>query len=294
MRAQGTSLQHLLAGSEVRLSLRLMTGTRGLANRLRDVQVRHYAYGCVGGSSGHSIFLIMDPSQDRPLIRKDEKTRLTFLEEIRAAKISCIFISTSDRVPDHLQHFTEQTGIPLLTSAYDALLLESRLTGLLREKINHHIRVHGVLLKMFGLGVLILGDSGAGKTTAGMMLVQKGHTWIADDAVEIKKRHGKRLYARGCQSTRDLIDLKESGIRNPQSLFAGRRQADGTDLHLILEMERRREVSGRRSSEGCRGVREIMGMQIPCIQIPFFRDGDLDALKIEERVKAFIRDGGTS
>jgi HPr kinase/phosphorylase len=294
MRAQGTSLQHLLTGSEARLGLRRVIGTKGHANRLRHVQVQHYAYGSVGGSSGQDIILVMDPLKDRPLIRKDEETRLTFLEEIRAVKISCIFISTSDRVPDHLQHFTEQTGIPLLTSAYEAFLLESRLTGLLREKINHHIRMHGVLLKMFGLGVLILGDSGAGKTTAGMMLVRKGHTWIADDAVEIKKRHGQRLYARGCQSTRDLIDLKESGIRNPQSLFAGRRQADGTDLHLILEMEPRREVSGRRSSKGYRGVREIMGLQIPCIQIPFFRESDFDALKIEERVRAFIREGGTA
>jgi serine kinase of HPr protein (carbohydrate metabolism regulator) len=294
MRTRSISVQRLLAGSEVRLGLRRVICEKGYANRLRHVQVRHCIYRGVGGSSGHDIILVMDPSQDRPLTRKDEETCLIFLEEIRAAKISCIFISTSDRVPDHLQYFTEQTGIPLLTSAYDAFLLESRLMGLLRGKINHHIRVHGVLLKMFGLGVLIMGDSGAGKTTAGMMLVQKGHTWIADDVVEIKKRHGKRLYASRCQSTRDLIDLKESGIRNPQSLFAGRRQADGTDLHLILEMERRREVSGRRSLEGCQGVREIMGMQIPCIQIPFFRDGDLDALKIEERVKAFIGDGGTS
>jgi HPr kinase/phosphorylase len=294
MRVQGMSLERLLAGSEARLGLRRVIGTEGHANRLRHVQVQRYAYGRIGDSSGQNIILVMDPSQDRPLIRKDEDTRLTFLEEIRAAKISCIFISASDRVPDHLQHFTEQTGISMLTSTYDAFLLESRLVGLLREKINHHIRVHGVLLKMFGLGVLILGDSGVGKTTAGMMLVQKGHTWIADDAVEIKKKYGKRLYARGCRSTRDLIDLKESGIRNFQSLFAGRRLAQGTDLHLILEMNHRREVSGRRSSDGCRGAREIVGMHIPCIQIPFFRDGDFDALKIEERVKAFIRDGGTS
>lgn len=294
MRTQDASLQHLLAGSEARLGLLRVIGTKCPPRRLRHVRVQHYAYGSVGDSSGHDIILVMDPSRDLPLIRKDEETRLTFLEEIRAAKIACIFISASDRVPDHLQDFTEQTGIPLLTSAYDAFLLKSRLTGLLREKINHHIRVHGVLLQMFGLGVLILGDSGVGKTTAGMMLVRKGHTWIADEAVEIKKKQGKRLYARGCPATRDLIDLKESGIRNSQSLFAGCRQADGTELHLFLEMVHGREVSGGRSSEGCRGVRKIMGLQIPCIQIPCFRNGDFDAVKIEERVEAFIRDGGTA
>jgi hypothetical protein len=96
MRAQGTSLQHLLTGSEARLGLRRVIGTKGHANRLRHVQVQHYAYGSVGGSSGQDIILVMDPLKDRPLIRKDEETRLTFLEEIRAVKISCIFISTSD------------------------------------------------------------------------------------------------------------------------------------------------------------------------------------------------------
>jgi HPr kinase/phosphorylase len=294
MRAQGISVQHLLAGSEGRLGLRQVIGAKGLENRLHHVQVQHYMDGDVSGSLVHDMILIMDPAQDRPLIRKDDETCMTFLEKIKTAKIPCIFMSASEKIAEHLCHLTKPTGILLLASAHDPYVLESRLKGLLREKISHRIMVHGVLLRMFGMGVMIQGDSGVGKTTAGMMLVQKGHTWIADDAVEIEKRRGQRLYAKGCKSIRHLVDLKEFGIRDAKRLFDDHRRAAGTDLDLILDMEQRGDDLSRPDSDSFRNIREIMGMQIPCIHIPPCRDHDFDILAIEKRVAVFRRDGGTS
>ncbi|MDO9559339.1 MAG: hypothetical protein Q7I89_06590 [Syntrophales bacterium] len=293
MRARGISVQCLLAGSEDRLGLTQVMGGKGLANRLHHVRVQHHFHGGVRGPLWRHVALIMNPSRRGPLIMRDRESSLTFLEEIRAAKIPCIFICATEKIADHLRDVNEQTGIPLLTSAHDAFILESRLTGLLREKIDHRVRVHGVLLKMFGLGVLIQGDSGAGKTTAGTMLVRMGHIWIADDAIDIKKRQGKRLCARGIKSTRNLIDLKESGILNTRDIFDSRRLAEETDLHLILEMQHRSDVSSRGKMENMRAFREIMGTQVPCIRIPWTGEHAFDALEIERRVKAFGSDGGT-
>lgn len=288
MRTRNISVQHLLAGSEARLGLQRVICEKGLANRLRRVQVRRCIYGGAGGSSGHDMIPAV------ALVQRDGEPHPTFLEDIRATNISCIFVSVSEAISDGLRRFAEQAGIPLVTSTHDGLLLESRLRGLLREKIDRHIRVHGVLLKMFGLGVLIQGDSGAGKTTAGMALVRRGHTWIADDVIQINKRHGRRLHARGCKSTRDLVDLKESGIQKAQNLFTDCRLAQETDLHLVLEMKRKGGDTDRRISESERGVREIMGMQLPIIRLPSFRDADFDLSKLEERVKTFTADGGAS
>jgi len=298
MGARGISVQCLLAGSEDRLGLTQVMGGKGLANRLHHVRVQRLLGTDLksvpnhGGPLRHDVALIMNPARRSPLSMRDRESSLTFLEEIRAAKIPCIFICATERFADHLRDVNEQTGIPLLASAYDAFVLESRLTGLLREKIAHRVRVHGVLLKMFGLGVLIQGDSGAGKTTVGTMLVGMGHTWIADDAVDIKKRQGKRLCARGIKSTRNLIDLKESGILNTRNLFDSRRLAEETDLHLILEIQRRSDVSSRGNMENMRAFREIMGTQVPYIRIPWTGEHVFDALEIERRVKAFGRDGG--
>jgi HPr kinase/phosphorylase len=291
MEARGISVQRLLAGSEDRLGLTHVTGGKGLANRLHHVQVQHHFHGGVRGALLHHVVLIMNPARRCPLIMRDRESFLTFLEEIRAAKIPCIFICTTERIADHLRDINEQTGIPLLASAYDAFLLESRLTGLLREKIAHRVRVHGVLLKMFGLGVLIQGDSGAGKTTVGVMLVRMGHTWIADDAIDIQKRQGKRLCARGVKPTSNLIDLKKSGIMNIRDLFDSSRLAEETELHVILEMQCRGDASSRGNTENMRAFREIMGTQVPCIPIPWTGGHAFDALEVERRLKAFGRDG---
>ncbi len=260
---------------------------KGLENRLWDVKVRHCDYTGIGSSWGHDGIPVMIPAQ-----REEKKPRLVLLEKINPRKICCIFISASDTISHSLHHLAEHARIPLLTSTYDTFLLESRVRGLLKEKINHRVRVHGVLLKMFGRGVLIQGDSGAGKTTTGAMLVKRGHTWIADDVIGIKKKQGQRLYARGCNLTCNLIDLKESGIQEARKVFAGRRLERGTDLHLILKIKSRIEKFDRRVSANDRGIREIMETRIPCIRIPSFQDEDFDVLKIERRVKAFITDGG--
>ncbi len=291
MGSRGVSVQRLLAGSEDRLGLTQVVGRKGLVNRLHHVQVQHHFHGGVWGPLRHHVVLIMSPLRRGPLNTREWESSPTFLEKIRTAKIPCIFYCRSERIPDYLRDVNEQTGIPLLASAYDTFLLESRLTGLLRERIACHIRVHGVLLKMFGLGVLIQGDSGAGKTTVGVMMVRMGHTWIADDAIDITKRAGKRLCARGIKPTRNLIDLKESGILDTRNLFDSRRLAEETELHLVLEMQCRSDISSSGNMKNMPVFREIMGTQVPCIHIPWIKEHAFDALEIENRVRAFGKIG---
>lgn len=291
MGAHGISVQCLLAGSEDRLGLTQVMAGKGLANRLHRVRVQHHYYGDFCGSLWHHIILIMSTARRSPPGMPDRESPLTLLEAIRAAQIPCIFVCATERIANSLCDVIEPIGIPLLASAYDRFLLESRLRGVLREKIAHHVRVHGVLLKMFGLGVLIQGESGAGKTTIGAMLVQMGHTWIADDAIDIKKQ-GERLCARGVKPTRNLIDLKESGVLNARGLFARRQMAGDTDLHLILELQRRSDVSGRGNGENRQAFREIMGTQVPCISISWTGRHAFAAREIERRVQAFGIKGG--
>lgn len=71
--------------------------------------------------------------------------------------------------------------------------------------------MQGVLLNMFGRGILMKGDSGIGKTTLAMKLVQRGHVWVADDAIEIEKKDSHHLYARGHDRSRHLVDMKALG-----------------------------------------------------------------------------------
>jgi serine kinase of HPr protein (carbohydrate metabolism regulator) len=294
MRALDISVRHLLAGSERRLGIRQVIGERGLSNHLRHIHVQHYIHDDTDAALVPDVIMIINPACDHPLTHGDHETRLRFFKEIHTANIPCVFMSASGRIEDHLYPDIEWIGIPHIVSALDMFLLESRLKGLLREKFEHRVRMHGVLLNMFGLGVMIRGDSGTGKTTLGVNLVRKGHTWIADDAIEIEQRNGRRLYAQGCDSIRHLIDLKECGICHAKSIFADSQVAGGTNLNLILEIEEWDGPPDRQKSAYSIESVVIMGKRLPCIHIPRFRDHDFDLPEIEKRVRAFNRSGESS
>lgn len=293
MRAQRISVQQLFAGSRGRLGLGEVVHARGRANPLRHVRVQQGVFGAYGRPLRPGEILVVHPDRTTDRSTKDRDVLQRFLVAVRTAKIPCIFFCASERIPNGLRDIGEQADLTLAASSLGPFLLKSRLTGLLREKINDHIRVHGVLLEIFGVGVLISGDSGVGKTTAGMMLAQRGHVWIADDAVEIRNTRDQGIQACANLLTRDLVDLKESGVRNIRHLFPGP-SPKGTRLRLVLDMQPGNTVPRGRHSESIGGFRDMLGTQIPSISIPSVRDRDFDVLEIEKQVRALTEGGGAS
>jgi HPr kinase/phosphorylase len=275
----GITVQNLLAGSEKKLALRQVVGQSGLSNRLRQTRVRHYCRQGVRIPLQAQALLIMTGDDHLP--------HGGALEEIRMAGVPCIFLSESHRVPRNLTFFSEENSIPVLASHFDGYILESRLKGLFREKMQHRIMIHGVLLKMFGMGVLITGESGVGKTSAALKLVRNGHLWIADDAVEIAKKPEDVLYARGFRTIRDLIDLKQAGVFCIHDLLAPESLCQGTVLHLVVEISPDEPVRHEHDPETDQGALEIMGIQIPRLQIRAGSGRKCHAGDIEQRVRAF-------
>jgi HPr kinase/phosphorylase len=286
MMSREISIRKLLNGSEHKLALGPITVTNGLSNRLYLSEVQNFCEAQTGRSLLRRVVLMVSPGLKADPLHREWNPRPAFLDRVRDAEIPCIFIAASERIGDRLCRFAESNGIPILASAHDSVILESRLQGLLREKIDRRLVVHGVLLNVCGLGVLIQGESGAGKTRIGIMLAQRGHQWIADDAVEIEHRRRNRLYARGCRAIRGLVDLKEYGIQKAEDLCNNSRPEDGTNLHLVLKIEGPEEDCRAKKH---RDIQEILGVKIPCLRIPFFRDPDFDVRKVEKSIEAIIR-----
>jgi serine kinase of HPr protein (carbohydrate metabolism regulator) len=133
-------------------------------------------------------------------------------------------------------------------------------------KTGRTIVVHGVLVQASGLGVLMTGDSGIGKTACGLDLVTRGCLWIADDAV-ILERRGDALYGRGHERTKKLIAVRGRGILDVRSLLKAEVLLDETRVHLIIQFIRHLPEQGvGRDSESALFL-EIAGVPLSCRRV---------------------------
>ncbi|MBU2262559.1 MAG: hypothetical protein KKF02_11620 [Proteobacteria bacterium] len=177
--------------------------------------------------------------------------------------IACAAVAEAQQIPEYLRDFSERAGTPVFASRYPASLLESRLAGLLREIGERKTMVHGVLLRISGLGVLIMGESGIGKTACGLNLAARGHAWVADDAVVLEGR-GTVLYGRGHDKTRNWIAPRGRGILRAEALLGKKAICEEVRVDLIVHFVGRSGKGG--ADEGGDGisVRRIAGIGLPC------------------------------
>ncbi len=126
--------------------------------------------------------------------------------------------------------------------------------------------VHGVLVQVSGLGVLMMGDSGIGKTACGLDLVARGSLWIADDAVVLERR-GDALYGRGHERTKKLIAVRGLGILEPRSLLGAESLLEETRVHLIIQFIRNIPEQGSIRGDESGSFLEIAGIPLSCRRV---------------------------
>ena len=132
--------------------------------------------------------------------------------------VSCFVLTTGLTPPPELVAETEENRVPLLRTDLTSSEVIDRLTVYLEDRLAPRSVIHGVLLDIYGLGVLILGDSGVGKSECALDLVVRGHRLVSDDVVEIRRR-ATTLVGTGPELTRYHMEIRGLGIVNVTDLF---------------------------------------------------------------------------
>ncbi|OIJ21015.1 HPr kinase/phosphorylase [Anaerobacillus alkalidiazotrophicus] len=177
------------------------------------------------------------------------KTELTFFEsladEIKTERMEklctydtpAIIISRQLEVPEQLITAAAEVGVPVLRSKMPTSRLISTLTNYLENELAQMTAVHGVLIDIYGLGVLITGSSGVGKSETALDLVRRGHRLVADDSVEIRQEHEGSLVGTSPELIRHLLEIRGLGIINVMTLFGAGSVRLYTPIHLIVNLE---------------------------------------------------------
>ncbi|WP_018921938.1 HPr(Ser) kinase/phosphatase [Salsuginibacillus kocurii] len=130
-----------------------------------------------------------------------------------------IIISRGLEAPAELLDASERMGVPILRADVTTTRLSSIITDFLETKLAKTTAIHGVLVDIYGIGVLLTGASGVGKSETALDLVRRGHRLVADDSVEIRQEHGDTLVGRAPELIKHLLEIRGLGIIDVMTLF---------------------------------------------------------------------------
>lgn len=180
---------------------------------------------------------------------------------------ACFVLTAGLNPPPELVDETERHRVPLLRTELPSAIVIERLTRYLEDKLAPRAVIHGVLLDVYGLGVLLIGDSGVGKSECAIDLVVRGHRLVSDDIVEIK-RVSDRLVGTGPELTRYHMELRGVGIINVKDLFgvASVRMTKFVEYVIKLDPWKKGKKYDRLGLDEI-GY-EILGATLPYVEMP--------------------------
>ncbi len=139
--------------------------------------------------------------------------------------------------PEYFEKLFEQHGVPLLKTSEETSPFLANLIQYLNTSLAPRITRHGVLCEVYGEGVLIIGESGAGKSETAVELIKRGHRLIADDAVEIRRTDARTLIGSSPNNIRHFIELRGIGIINARRLFGMGSVKDTEKINMVISLE---------------------------------------------------------
>ena len=194
--------------------------------------------------------------------------RVSHLDELTAANPPAIIVTRNLPIFPELLNACQKHGVPLLRSKDSTSSLMAALIAFLNVELAPRITRHGVLVEVYGEGVLILGDSGIGKSETAVELLKRGHRFIADDAVEIRRVSAKTLVGSAPLNIRHFIELRGIGIVNVRRIFGIGPIKITEKIDMVIQMEPwdNKKVYDRMGAEG--QTIDILGIDVPSITVP--------------------------
>jgi len=202
------------------------------------------------------------------LEKMDTDERDARIEELMRHEPACVIFASGLSVPDTVVALAEKYKVPLLCAEQSTSELLAAMIASLNVSLAPRLTRHGVLVEVYGEGVLLLGHSGIGKSETAIELVKRGHRLVADDAVEIKRVSSKTLVGEAPEIIRHYVELRGIGIVDVRRLFGMGSVGMTAKIDLVINLENweQGKMYDRLGLET--ETVDILGIQIPALTIP--------------------------
>jgi HPr kinase/phosphorylase len=266
--AVGTLLEPGTDGAD--LVFEIVAGRQGLDRQVRSPHVQKTGLAVAGFHEyvRPGRVLVFGESEIRFLESRDTAEREKIAAGLLAHDIPCILSTAGLQPVPELVDACQRAGVPLLVTPTSTGTAIAKLTSRLELHLAEHTTVHGVLVDLLGLGVLILGESGIGKSECALELVGRGHRLIADDVVEIRRRAESFVDGAGPASTRFFMEVRGLGLIDVQALFGISAVCTSKQIGLVVQLERWDDQHEHERLGLDDQWYEIVSVRVPLVRMP--------------------------
>ena len=202
------------------------------------------------------------------LIKMTSHNRHQVLRKMFQPETPVLIIARDLEVPEEMLLAAEEKQIAILSSRVPTSRLSGELSSYLDSLLAERMSVHGVLMDIYGMGVLIQGDSGIGKSETGLELVKRGHRLVADDRVDVFARDEMTLWGEPAEILRHMLEIRGVGIIDVMSLYGASAVKDSSQVQIAVYLENyTKEQTYDRLGNNAEEI-EFCGVTIPRIRIP--------------------------
>ncbi len=222
-----------------KLNLELIAGKEGIKREIKAPEAHRPGLALAGYLKNNALkrIIIFGKVEMEYLKDLEPTVRLERLDAVLQDSTPAVIIARRYRPSEELLTLCEKKKLPLFRASMITMNLLSKLTMLLKEDFAKAITCHGTLVEVFGVGILITGDSSVGKSEAALGLIERGHRLISDDVVRVKKREGSYLEGSGAELTKHHMEIRGIGIINVAHLYGAVCVRDNKSIDLVVRLE---------------------------------------------------------
>lgn len=285
-------IKELLEETEYGLNLQLLAGAGGLGHRVSSPRIQKPGLALTGYTEHlhPDRIQVLGNTEISYLNQLDQTLAQEHARALCAFAISCFIVTKGLIPPAVFLEVAEAAGIPVLGTPHQSSTFISLITKFLEERLLPTTHLHGVLVDVLGVGVLLTGKSGIGKSECALDLVIRGHRLVADDMVFIRKKMPASLVGQSEQQIQHLMEIRGLGIINIKDLYGVSSIREKKIIDLVLELEEwdadqeydRLGIDDRKTA--------ILGVELPHLVIPVRPGRNLGAI-IEVAARNYLLKG---
>ncbi len=267
---KGITVQELLENKTYGFELEAIAGLEGLSKKIFNPRIQKL--GLI--VAGFMVYLhphraqILGNTEISYLRQLKPEERENIVRELCRQEVVCFIVTRNLKVPEELLREADARAIPLLRTKLVSSTFIDRITRYLEEELAPTAVVHGVLMEIMGVGVLIIGRSGIGKSENALELIMRGHRLVSDDAIQVKRMAALDLIGESPEMIKNLLEIRGIGVVDIRHLYGVSAVRDKTKIELVVEL-----VEWDNAMEYERiGLKDeryrLLGIDLPLVRIP--------------------------